>query len=373
MPGSAVKMERMLVDQIGVLSLTFETDEGRRLHYLSLEPGSYGFEPTYQDTGEAFSFAFSIGEAQASGSPRGTVVLLHGWSTGAVTMFPWLAGLAQNFFRTVALDLRGHGSSDPAPLGFGPREAEDVIALVDHLEEAGQLQEPLYLLGVSYGAAAAAFAAERLKQRVAGTILIAPYGNAATGIASGVAGLLAVPPSGLAGHAVRAAQKARYDESHIEAAIDRASESLGLNLRELDVGDALEATETCGLLLHGALDRLIPVAAARTLAQRGASTRFVEFPNDGHFSLPLRVDWLTQALAAWMADACEGKGTCPELQLPEDPAIGRTDRQGSPAGRAEDSTERVAHVVCARCCGCVAAERGTESLQWSQYGTMILA
>jgi pimeloyl-ACP methyl ester carboxylesterase len=324
--GSFLRMERMLVDKIGIRSVRFDAPGQRQLHYLSLEPGDYGFEPRYQDLGNGFSFGFETGEARPAGSPTATVILLHGWSMGAISMFPWLLGLAEHSLRTVALDLRGHGRSDRAPVGYGPREAEDVLALVEYLEATGQLQEPIYLLGVSYGAATAAFASERLQGRVAGTILIAPYSNAAEGIASGVAGLLALQPQGLGQRALRNTQRARYDTSRIEEAIDRASNELGLDLRTVNVGDALEGTESCVLLLHGALDRLIPLEAARELARRGQRVQLVEFPDDGHFSLPFRVDWLTGPLAEWMAGAADQ--ACPTLQLPENPAFSHSGADG---------------------------------------------
>lgn len=69
-----------------------------------------------------------------SGSP---VILIHGYSGDAD--YRWFAsGVAQELarnHRVIALDCRGHGQSDKPhdPKAYGPRMAEDVIALMDHL------------------------------------------------------------------------------------------------------------------------------------------------------------------------------------------------------------------------------------------------
>jgi pimeloyl-ACP methyl ester carboxylesterase len=68
------------------------------------------------------------------GSP---VILIHGYSGDAD--YRWFAsGVAQELarnHRVLALDCRGHGQSDKPhdPSAYGPRLAEDVIALMDHL------------------------------------------------------------------------------------------------------------------------------------------------------------------------------------------------------------------------------------------------
>lgn len=316
---SSRQMEHALTTHMGIRSVRFDVEGARQLRYLSLEPGSYGLEVDYQSRGSnGFTFGITTGEPRPAGAPRGTLILLHGWSMDAVSMVPWMIGFAEHGLRSVALDLRGHGASDPAPVGYGPREADDVLALLEHLRKHGALQEPVYLMGVSYGAATAAFASERLRQGIAGIILVVPYGNAADGIASGVAGLLAAPASGVGQRMSRPFQRARYEEARVRQAIERASSELGIALDDVSVREALETTETCTLLLHGALDRLIPTSVGQELASGLTHVQRVTFPDDGHLSLPLRLDWLLQPLAAWM-DALGGEA-CPLLELPPDPA-----------------------------------------------------
>lgn len=73
--------------------------------------------------------------------------------------------------RVVTVDLRGHGDSDTT---FDDHErtsvGDDVVALLAHLD-AG----PAHLVGTSFGAAAAVWAATQAPERVASVTLIGPF------------------------------------------------------------------------------------------------------------------------------------------------------------------------------------------------------
>jgi pimeloyl-ACP methyl ester carboxylesterase len=72
--------------------------------------------------------AYDLSDVRSSGTP---VVLVHGWCCDRTYLEPQQAHLSRN--RTVvALDLRGHGQSDPAPDGrYGIEDfADDVVAVV---------------------------------------------------------------------------------------------------------------------------------------------------------------------------------------------------------------------------------------------------
>ena len=84
-------------------------------------------------------------------------------------MMMWSLAMARYGYQGVLPDLRNFGASDRAPVGFGPREAEDIVDLLQELRSQGNLQSPVYLLGVSYGADvainAAAMAPEKARRR----------------------------------------------------------------------------------------------------------------------------------------------------------------------------------------------------------------
>jgi pimeloyl-ACP methyl ester carboxylesterase len=77
--------------------------------------------------GPGVCLAYDLSEVRSRGRP---VVLVHGWCGDRTYLEPQQAHLSRN--RTVvALDLRGHGQSDPAPDGrYGIEDfADDVVAV----------------------------------------------------------------------------------------------------------------------------------------------------------------------------------------------------------------------------------------------------
>lgn len=62
-----------------------------------------------------------------------TVILLHGYGMTKESMSPWGFVLAQAGYRVIALDLRGHGMSSGARIGFGKYEVPDLRQALDYL------------------------------------------------------------------------------------------------------------------------------------------------------------------------------------------------------------------------------------------------
>ena len=80
-------------------------------------------------------------------------------------MLPWSLQLAESGYRVVTLDLRNHGQSGAGPSGYGTYESDDVVDVISELRARGEVTGPLYLFGVSYGAATAVFTADKLGTR----------------------------------------------------------------------------------------------------------------------------------------------------------------------------------------------------------------
>ena len=73
------------------------------------------------------------------------------------------------------LDLRGHGESDATFDSYERQDAgEDVVALLAELAALGHAQ-PVHLVGASFGAAAAVWAATQVPQRIASLTLLGPF------------------------------------------------------------------------------------------------------------------------------------------------------------------------------------------------------
>lgn len=110
------------------------------------------------------------GEAMGEGPP---VVLCHGITATRRQVLHGSKALPRAGYEVVAYDARGHGESDPAPVG----EGYGYLELVGDLERvvAGRVGEGRFLLGGhSMGAHTAVSYALRHPERLAGLVVIGP-------------------------------------------------------------------------------------------------------------------------------------------------------------------------------------------------------
>ncbi|MES3040862.1 MAG: alpha/beta hydrolase [Pseudomonadota bacterium] len=114
--------------------------------------------------------ALKTWHADARGVP---IVALHGWMDNAATFDRMAPLLADHPF--VAMDLPGHGLSDPRPAGFRYHNADyfdDVLAVLDALYP----QQKVILLGHSLGAGIQMMLAGLLPERVQALVMIEGLG-----------------------------------------------------------------------------------------------------------------------------------------------------------------------------------------------------
>ena len=301
----------------GVESGRFRTSDGVTLAYRVVAPAARGMTYTISRANGSMQTAFRFGETKGALPVAGTVVFLHGWTLDASSMLPWALAMSELGYQGIVVDLRNHGGSSRAPAGFGTREAHDIAALVEHLQAEAQLPPPLYLFGVSYGAATALFAEPLLRERITGTVAMESYANAGDGVRGVIAGMQAGRDSSLRASLMRTYARWRYDAPAIERGVREAGQKLGLDLDAIDVRATLATTATCTLVLHGADDSYVPAVSARALADASPLVRHRELPDENHLSLPLRIDWLARPIAGWMKLAAGGE--CDPLRLPPDP------------------------------------------------------
>ncbi len=120
---------------------------------------------------------FTVGESPAiRGEAVGegpAIVLCHGITATRRSVVHGSRRLERDGFRVVSYDARGHGESDPAPVGKGygyPELAGDLESVIE--AEAGE--GPLVLAGHSMGAHTAVSYALAHPERVAGLVAIGP-------------------------------------------------------------------------------------------------------------------------------------------------------------------------------------------------------
>ncbi|HUO71713.1 MAG TPA: alpha/beta hydrolase [Solirubrobacteraceae bacterium] len=96
------------------------------------------------------------------------LVMIHGITGNLAVWHLHIVPALADRFRTLTYDLRGHGHSDVPPSGYTPDDmASDLLELLDVLE----IERPV-LVGHSYGADVALYAAARAPQRVREVIAI---------------------------------------------------------------------------------------------------------------------------------------------------------------------------------------------------------
>lgn len=297
--------------------------DGVPIFWRVFDPGDYGaryhYLPQRHENGQPLDTGLSLAVPQPfrAQAPRGTVVLLHGWMMNGDSMLPWSLQLAESGYRVVTLDLRNHGQSGAGPSGYGTYESDDVVDVIGELRARGEVTGPLYLFGVSYGAATAVFTADKLGDQVAGVVAMESFANAGAAIRTMIPHLMGLQPEGLKAQAVASYARWRYGGQDINQVIAAASRRIDVDLDRVDVARALAETRACVLLLHGQGDQHIPVSQGRQLAQANPRAHYIEMRGEDHITLPLRLDLLAGVVDDWMArDEHHPQSACPAPQLP---------------------------------------------------------
>ena len=258
-----------------------------RLCYRVVEPADYGLElssTNWLEHGRRhFKFASDAtfpGRPNAwTPEPRGTVILLHGYGVAQFAMAPWALRLAQEGWRCVQVDLRGHGKSTGHWIYFGVREASDLSQLLDALARDNQLASPVAAIGQSYGAALA-LRWKTVEPRVGRVVAIAPYAelsNAVLNICHEYAGWLPRPL--------------------IRSGLKKLPALLEVEAGQLDTTTVLAGSPVTALFVAGTADRITPLAAVRELYEEAApGSELMVVPGATHEAVPYYFNDLVPAV-----------------------------------------------------------------------------
>jgi pimeloyl-ACP methyl ester carboxylesterase len=216
-------------------------------------------------------------------APRGTVVLLHGYGLAQFAMAPWAMRLAEDGWRCVLVDLRGHGKSTGKRIYFGVWETQDLTQLLDALARDDQLAPPVAAVGESYGAALA-LRWKGVERRIASVVAIAPYAelsNAVMNICHDYAKWL---PAGL-----------------VRSGLRKLPAVLEVAPAELDTTTALARNPVVALFVAGADDKISPATEVRRLYEQAATgSELVVVPHATHEALPYYFDQLVPPVLTWL-------------------------------------------------------------------------
>jgi pimeloyl-ACP methyl ester carboxylesterase len=160
------------------------------LELMVIEPGDYGAKMISRFTRHRslltgmrahYRFQFGLDFLEYPPQPkletnniRDTIFLLPGYSSDKNYMLGWGLALAQAGFRTVLVDLRGHGHATGDRIYFGGIERTDMVQCLDSLVQRGGCAGAVGALGISYGAA--------VDSRVQSVAAISPYADPGTAV-----------------------------------------------------------------------------------------------------------------------------------------------------------------------------------------------
>lgn len=211
---------------------------------------------------------WDIGGRDAAGP---IAIITHGWGDSRLGSLARIGPFLPACSRVILWDLPGHGEA-PGRCALGLREAEDLAALLDHIEP----ERPVVLMGVSLGAGLS-IAAACDRPEVVGVIAEAPYRLAATP-ARNVLRITGMPTGVCLWLALRAIA-VRHRSTFAPRAFDRA----------------VHAARLAGplLVIHGEADEICPPRDGHDIASAPERGRLVLIPDAGHNNL-----WTDPAHAA---------------------------------------------------------------------------
>jgi pimeloyl-ACP methyl ester carboxylesterase len=261
------------------------------------------------------------------------LLMVHGLGGNALNWMAVAPEIAESY-HAIALDLAGFGQTPlfrrSAAVGANAELVHDFIEKV--------IGEPVVLMGNSMGGHIAILEAAAQPEWVTSMVLVDPaipgvhvrrpepamLGVMAALSVPGLAELLldrrarALGPEGLVRQslAVVCAEPSRLSQEIVEAHItltrerDRlgpqngraflqASRSIGLRMADPRFWTRVARVQAPTLLIHGSLDRLIPVAAARELARRRPDWTLEVLDGIGHVPMMEAPEAFITALEAW--------------------------------------------------------------------------
>ncbi|HEY4988895.1 MAG TPA: alpha/beta fold hydrolase [Opitutaceae bacterium] len=278
-------------------SQTFTVPVGPPAASLSvaiLEPGNYSLKYALElkknpsGGGQAnYSINWSFPDPRVPKPPaKGTIVLLHGVLVSKEYMVHWALYLAQKGYRTVLVDLRGHGRSTGRWITFGAVERTDLEQVLDELHRRGLADRPIGVLGISYGAAVGIDWAA-IDPRVGSVVALEPFCDPREAIAEFARGYDPGSAKGIS-------------DAQFAIAEDRAAQLAGFIWADADVLESTRRLKVPVLFFHGAEDTWIPPSHSRRLVEAAPiGSRLEIVKDDNHLTLSVRLDPIAAEVAGW--------------------------------------------------------------------------
>jgi len=270
-----------------------------------------------------------------SGRP---LLMVHGLGGNALNWMAVGPALAERY-RAIAIDLAGFGQT---PLFHRSATVGANAELVDGFIEK-VIEEPVVLMGNSMGGHIAVIEAADHAQRVVECILVdpavpIPFGHARRpdpamlGVAAAISipglaealferrlrdmdaetlvqrslALVSADPSRVSPDVIQAHVKLTRERGHLgpqgSRAFIQASRSIALRMADPRFWARVKKVKAPTLVIHGSLDRVIPLAAARDLVRRRPDWTLRVLEGAGHVPMMETPDQFLSVVLEWLAD-----------------------------------------------------------------------
>jgi pimeloyl-ACP methyl ester carboxylesterase len=262
-----------------------------RLCYRIIDPGDYDFRVSstnWMNNGKKeyqFNFHATVpGRTNAwTQAPRGTVLLLHGYGVAQFSMLPWAFPLAQDGWRCVLVDLRGHGESTGKRVYFTVRETNDIKQLMAQIARDRQLAEPVAMMGESYGAVLA-LRMKSVDPRIGPVVAIAPFASLSNAVLN-----------------IREQYCDWVPKPLAKAGIKKLPGLLGIPASEFDTTTVLHRSPVKALFVAGAEDDIAPPAEVKEVQELAApGSPMMVVPEATHEALTYYFKDLLPVVVPWL-------------------------------------------------------------------------
>lgn len=262
------------------------------IRWMMVEPADYGLSSSTETWRDGrvqrgrVTLRFRL--PPATRPAAGTVFLVHGYGVDSDTLFPMALHLAEAGWRSVLVDLRGHGASGGSRVYFGTVETNDLRELRRRLEEEGRVQGPYAAVGHSLGGAIA-LRWQTVDRAIRTSVALGSFAEFRP-----------------AAERLRADYVPWMPAGWVRRAVDRLPGLLGVTPEALDTWRVLEGGQVRALLVVGAEDEVTPPEdSARILSWLAEGSRLLIVGGGvaRHELLPFLIDQHGTLIREWLAES----------------------------------------------------------------------